>query len=110
MQSRNTLISILQLFYFCLEAIVIFFVPKCLHYKSVKGELVLITGGGSGLGRELAIRFAKLGANIVVWDINKLGLDETIKLINETNPGVKAYCYLCDITDRKAVYAFFLLP
>ena len=75
-----------------------------------KGELVLITGEGSGLGRELAIRFAKLGANIVVWDINKLGLDETIKLINETNPGVKGYCYLCDITDRKAVHAFFLLP
>ena len=104
MESQNKLILILQLFYFCLEAIFLLFIPKSLRYKSVKDELVLITGGGSGLGRELATRWAKLGANIVVWDINQSGLDETIKRINETNPEVKAYSYLCDITDRKAVY------
>ena len=104
MESSNSFIAVLLLFYYWFKGIVLFFIPRSLRFKSVKDELVLITGGGSGLGRELAIRFAKLGAHIVVWDINKSGLDETVKLINKANPAVKAKSYVCDITDRKAVY------
>ena len=40
--------------------------------KSVIGEIILNTGGGKGIGRELAIKFSKLGAVVVVWDINKV--------------------------------------
>lgn len=46
------------------------FIPKA--KKSVAGEIVLITGAGKGLGRELSLRFAKLGATVVIWDINKV--------------------------------------
>lgn len=41
--------------------------------KSYEGEVVLITGGGGGLGRLLAMRMARLKAKIVVWDINQKG-------------------------------------
>lgn len=41
--------------------------------KSLKGELVLITGAGGGLGRLLAIRMTRLGAKTVLWDISKEG-------------------------------------
>lgn len=58
---------------YIIEAIVQFFVPVRYRSKSVSGDIVLITGGGGGLGRLLAERFAKLGAVIVVWDINKQG-------------------------------------
>ena len=34
---------------------------------------MLITGGGGGVGRELALNFAKLNSTVVVWDINKEG-------------------------------------
>lgn len=43
--------------------------------KSVIGEKILITGSGRGIGRDLAIKFSKLGAVIIVWDINKVSFD-----------------------------------
>lgn len=41
--------------------------------KSLNGELSLVTGGGGGLGRMLALRLAKLGVHVVIWDINQEG-------------------------------------
>lgn len=46
--------------------------------KSVKGEIVLITGGGSGIGRIVANKFANLGATIVTLDVNEKGNQETV--------------------------------
>nr|CDJ94167.1 C. briggsae CBR-DHS-3 protein [Haemonchus contortus] len=51
--------------------------------KSVKGEVVLITGSGSGLGRGMAIQFAKLGAKLVLWDINEKGNLETKQILDD---------------------------
>jgi NAD(P)-dependent dehydrogenase (short-subunit alcohol dehydrogenase family) len=41
--------------------------------KSVKGKHIFITGAGSGLGRDMAIRFSILGANLSISDINTDG-------------------------------------
>lgn len=41
--------------------------------KSIAGEITLVTGGGSGLGRLTALRLANLGAIVIVWDVNKAG-------------------------------------
>lgn len=41
--------------------------------KSLKGELALVTGGGGGLGRLLALRLVRLGCRVVLWDINQEG-------------------------------------
>jgi NADP-dependent 3-hydroxy acid dehydrogenase YdfG len=42
--------------------------------KSVKGKHIFITGAGSGLGRDMAIRFSILGANLSISEINTDGL------------------------------------
>ena len=47
--------------------------------KSIAGEIVLITGGGSGIGRLMALKMAKLGAVVVTWDVNTKGNEETAK-------------------------------
>lgn len=41
--------------------------------KSLKGELALVTGGGGGLGRLLALRLSRLGCRVILWDINQEG-------------------------------------
>lgn len=102
---RGTLLSL----WYILVAVILFFIPKCLRAKDVSNETVLITGGASGLGRLMALKFAKLGAKVIVWDLNVAGLEETVKLVEELrakreNAG-KCYYYAVDISDRYAVYA-----
>ncbi|CAH0564161.1 unnamed protein product [Brassicogethes aeneus] len=89
--------------FYIVQAIVKFFLPKKYHnYKDVKGEIALVTGGGGGLGRLLALRLAKLGATVVLWDINVAGLEETVNLVNSI--GGKAFAFKCDISDKDDVY------
>lgn len=41
---------------------------------SVRGRVIVITGSGSGLGRELALRLAAEGARLALWDISDSGM------------------------------------
>ncbi|KAK8758092.1 hypothetical protein V5799_004277 [Amblyomma americanum] len=41
--------------------------------KSLRDKHVLVTGAGHGLGREIALRCADLGAKLILLDINKVG-------------------------------------
>jgi hypothetical protein len=38
--------------------------------KSVEGQVVLVTGGASGIGRLMALKFAALRAKVAIWDMN----------------------------------------
>jgi all-trans-retinol dehydrogenase (NAD+) len=71
--------------------------PK-LH--EIKGQLCLVTGGANGLGREIALRFAKEGCNIVIADI--VSTDNTVKEISETY-GVKCRGFTCDVSDNDSI-------
>ncbi|XP_066587500.1 short-chain dehydrogenase/reductase family 16C member 6-like [Prorops nasuta] len=84
------------------EAIVRACIPRRFRMKSIDGEIALVTGGAGGLGRLLSLRLANLGAIVVVWDINKDGIDETVKLVQAA--GGSCYGYVCDLCDREDVY------
>ncbi|WP_040809038.1 SDR family oxidoreductase [Nocardia concava] len=66
-------------------------------------HLVVITGAGSGIGRETALAFARDGAEIVVSDINRDAARETATLVAEC--GGTAYPYTLDVSDESAVQA-----
>lgn len=51
--------------------------------KSVNKKHIFLTGGGSGLGRLMAIKFAKMGAFISLVDVNYKGLEETKEMIKK---------------------------
>uniref|UniRef100_A0A7N5JHR0 Short chain dehydrogenase/reductase family 16C member 5 n=1 Tax=Ailuropoda melanoleuca TaxID=9646 RepID=A0A7N5JHR0_AILME len=84
-----------------LEATMFTIIPK--PRKNVAGEIVLITGAGSGLGRLLAIRFARLGSVLVLWDINKEGNEDTYRMAREAG-ATRVYAYTCDCSQREDIY------
>lgn len=72
--------------------------------KDLREKIVLVTGGGSGIGRLFCVEFARAGAHIVVWDIRHALMDETKKAVAEAAPSAKCVCYEVDVTNRAVVY------
>ena len=70
------------------------------------GEHVVVTGGGTGLGRAMARRFASLGASVTVCGRREEPLLDTAKEI--TDAGGKATGISCNIKDFDAVEAMIV--
>jgi short-subunit dehydrogenase len=68
-----------------------------------KDKIFVVTGGGSGLGRELVLLLLARGAGVAAVDISKRALDETVDLAGGEK--AKLTAHIVDITDRKAVEA-----
>jgi 3-oxoacyl-[acyl-carrier protein] reductase len=69
----------------------------------IKGKTIAITGGGRGLGRAMAVEFARRGGNPALIDLNMADLEETRRLCAEQ--GVTARAYSCNVTNEAAVAA-----
>jgi len=95
-------VSFIWMFYYIGEAVVKAVLPEKLFYKDVSGQIVLLTGGGSGIGRLMCLRLARLGATVVTWDINTNGNEETVRLVKAE--GGKAYAYTVDMSNRDDIY------
>ena len=57
----------------------------------VRGKTVLITGAAMGMGREMAFLFAKDGARLALWDINREKLEKTVSELKNITPEVASY-------------------
>jgi NAD(P)-dependent dehydrogenase (short-subunit alcohol dehydrogenase family) len=68
-----------------------------------EGQSAIVTGGGSGLGRAMALELARLGAAVVVAGRRQEALDETVALIAEN--GGKGYAQATDVREPEAVDA-----
>ena len=57
----------------------------------LKGSTIIVTGGGQGLGRAMAIELAKSGANLALIDLNDEPLAEAVQLCKDAGGDAKAY-------------------
>lgn len=73
------------------------FVPDLLANKRI-----LVTGGGSGLGKSIATRYAELGAKVIICGRREAALAEAVTVINE-GARERAAFHVCDVRDPETV-------
>jgi all-trans-retinol dehydrogenase (NAD+) len=68
----------------------------------IKGKLILISGGASGIGRLMCLDFADRGGRVIAWDLNPGAL----KALEEEagRRGVFIRGMVCDVSEKEAVY------
>jgi 3-oxoacyl-[acyl-carrier protein] reductase len=64
-------------------------------------KVSIITGGGQGIGRATALKFAAEGAKVAVCDINQTAVDETVREI--VAMGREAAGFNVDVTDKDSI-------
>jgi 3-hydroxybutyrate dehydrogenase len=69
----------------------------------LEGKVAFITGAASGIGKEIALEFAREGARIIIADLNQQGADATAAEIEKS--GCKAIGISVDVTDEAQVEA-----
>jgi all-trans-retinol dehydrogenase (NAD+) len=98
----HLLVGVLLMLYGAVCAAVRLLIPYQKRAKSVRDEVVLITGAGSGIGRLMAKRFAKLGAQLVLVDVNAQGNEQTATEVR--GDGGQTTTFTCDLSSRENIY------
>lgn len=73
----------------------------CFNPFSLKGKTILVTGAGSGIGRAISVSASKMGAVVLMVDINETGLKETMAMLDVQNATHRMY--VMDLTDTAAI-------
>ena len=77
-------------------------VQGALQKDALKGKTIVVTGGGTGLGKAMSIYFSTLGANVVISSRKLDVLEQTAKEISDQT-GNPVLAIACDVRDTEAV-------
>ena len=73
---------------------------------SFNGKIAVVTGGGTGMGRELCIQLVKEGCAVATCDVMMDNLNETKALCNEAAPDVAVTLHQCDVSSEAEMLRF----
>lgn len=71
------------------------------YNKLLENKVALVTSGAMGIGKEIALTFARQGARVVIADINKVELEKSLMLLKEIEPNCEAF--YCDMGNKDDV-------
>ena len=75
--------------------------------KSFQGKRAVVTGGGTGMGRELALQLSTEGCSLAICDVSAQNMAGTKSRCEEAAPaGTKITAHLCDVSNQTQVLAF----
>jgi len=75
--------------------------------KSFDGKLAVVTGGGSGMGRELVLQLVSDGCSVATCDVNAESIAETVSRAQSLAPvEVRVTGHICDVSDEQQVRRF----
>ncbi len=75
--------------------------------ESFEGRLAVVTGGGTGMGRELVVQLAAEGCAVALCDVNAGAMAETVARAEAAAPpGTRVTAHVCDVADAEAVDRF----
>ncbi|MBE6554323.1 MAG: SDR family oxidoreductase [Ruminococcaceae bacterium] len=72
--------------------------------KLFEGRTAMVTGAGKNMGKEIALAFARNGANVIVCDYNEEAAKETAEEIRTL--GTEAFLAVCDVRDREKIFSY----
>jgi NAD(P)-dependent dehydrogenase (short-subunit alcohol dehydrogenase family) len=72
---------------------------------SLQNKKAIVSGGGSGIGKAVAIAFANQGATVYIIDLNLNEAKNTVAVIEEANG--KAFAFACDVSNQERVVNVF---
>ena len=102
--AKNFVLSVIRIVILLIPELIVgiqrIFYPK--KPKNIAGQVALVTGGGNGLGREISLRLAQEGCNIVIGDCDLESAEKTVKEI-QAKFSITVKAFRCDVSKFEEV-------
>jgi hypothetical protein len=74
--------------------------------ENFQNKIAVVTGGGTGMGRELVRQLASEGCHVAMCDVIEENMMETFETVSKESPDITVTKHICDVADEDQVMNF----